>query len=174
MNLFDIFLILIVLFFVIRGIFRGLIKEITSFIGVACGYYAAYSYYSLLARPLTTWVSHPDYCNILSFLIIFVAVTLIISILGVIIKYLLNISPLGWIDRACGAVLGFTKSVLILAVVLIGLTSFLPKEGDIVQGSAISPYILKISSQITRIAPARIQNPFLKNLKDLKNHWKNG
>ena len=173
MNLFDIFLILIVLFFVIRGIFRGLIKETASFLGVACGYYAAYSYYPLLSRPLTAWISHPDYCNLISFLIIFVAMTLIVSVLGVIIKYLLNISPLGWIDRTCGAGLGFIKSVLILAVVLIGLTTFLPKEGDVVQSSAISPYILKISSQITRIAPTRIQSRFLKNLNDLKKYWKN-
>jgi membrane protein required for colicin V production len=113
MNTFDIVIIIIFGFCMIRGFFRGLIKELSSIIGVLGGFYAAYTYYMQVAIPLSGWIQNDSYRNILSFLIIFCAVFLIISILGVIIKYILNITFLGWVDRICGTGFGLIKGVLI-------------------------------------------------------------
>ncbi|MBW2176094.1 MAG: CvpA family protein, partial [Deltaproteobacteria bacterium] len=43
MTILDVLMIVIVGFCLIRGVFRGLIKEISSIIGVFAGYYAAYT-----------------------------------------------------------------------------------------------------------------------------------
>ena len=126
MNLFDIIVVVILCYCVIRGIFRGLIKELFSLIGVLGGFYAAYTYYMVLAKPLSRWIANAGHLNILSFLIIFCFVFIIISILGIIIHYILNIAFLGWVDRICGAVFGTAKGILIASVLLISLTAFLP------------------------------------------------
>jgi len=81
MNPFDMLATVIFAFCVIRGIFRGLIKEMSSIVGVLAGYYAAYSYYSEIAKLLSRWMTNSAYVNILSFLVIFCAVFFIVSIL---------------------------------------------------------------------------------------------
>jgi uncharacterized membrane protein required for colicin V production len=70
MNPFDILILVILGYCAVRGLFRGLVKEVSSIIGVLGGFYAAYSYYALLANLLTRLISDTAYRNILSFLII--------------------------------------------------------------------------------------------------------
>ncbi|RPJ17147.1 MAG: CvpA family protein, partial [Desulfobacteraceae bacterium] len=89
MNFFDIILIIILLYCLIRGILRGLLKEISSLIGVLGGFYAAYTYYKSLVIYLKRWIADPNYINILSFLIMFIFLFLMVSAVGIIIKYLL-------------------------------------------------------------------------------------
>ena len=122
MNLFDGVIIVVLAYCLIRGIFRGLIKEISSLVGVLGGFYAAYSYYTSVAKLLSRWISNAGYLNILSFLIIFFVVFFVISILGVIINYLLKIAFMGWIDRICGAGFGARRGGWIVSVMLEAVT----------------------------------------------------
>ncbi|MGD9335332.1 MAG: CvpA family protein, partial [Desulfobacterales bacterium] len=106
MNFFDIIVIVILGYCLIRGAFRGLVKELSSIIGVFGGFFGAYTYYPVLAKPLSKWIANVGYLNLLSFLIIFCGVFIIISILGIIINYLLKIVFLSWLDRVSGAMFG--------------------------------------------------------------------
>ncbi|MGD9175786.1 MAG: CvpA family protein, partial [Desulfobacterales bacterium] len=125
MNPFDIFIIIVISYSIIRGLFRGLVKEVSSIIGVLGGFYAAHSYYPMIAKLLAGIVKDQSYLNIMSFLIIFCGILIVISILGVVIKYLLNVAFLGWIDRICGVGFGLIKGVLIVTVIFIILTTVL-------------------------------------------------
>ena len=111
MNPFDIFIIIVLSYSIIRGLFRGLVKEASSIIGVLGGFYAAYSYYPMVAKLFSGLTINASYLNILSFLIIFCSVLIIISILGIVIKYLLNVAFLGWVDRICGVGFGLIKGI---------------------------------------------------------------
>ena len=171
MNSFDIIVVVILSFCVIRGIFRGLIKELSSIIGVLGGYYFAYSYYMVLARPLSRWISNPSYLNILSFLIIFSGILILISILGVIIKYVLKIAYLGWVDRICGAGFGITKGILIVSVLLITLTAFLPKNAPVIKNSYLAPYVTMISENMAKIISPDMKRNFSSKIAALKRTW---
>lgn len=171
MNFFDIAIIVILGFCVTRGVFRGLIKELSSIIGVLGGFYAAYSYYMVLAGPLSRWISNSAYLNILSFLIIFVGILIIIGILGVIIKYLLNIAFLGWVDRICGAGFGFIKGILIASVLLITLTSFLPKNTPVVKNSFLAPHVTMISEKMAKVVSKDMKRKFVAKITALKKTW---
>ena len=50
-NAFDIVLAVLLLLFVVRGLVRGLIKELAGFIGLLLGFFTAARYY-----PLFLWV----------------------------------------------------------------------------------------------------------------------
>ena len=165
-------MIVIVGFCLIRGIFRGLIKEISSIVGVLAGYYAAYTYYGYPAKLLSNWLSNADYINILSFFIIFCLVFLTISILGVIIKYLLNISSLGWVDRVCGSLAGLAKGILISAIVLVALTAFLPKGAPIIKKSLLAPHVALISETMVKVVPKQLKQEFNAKLKEVQIFWK--
>lgn len=172
MNFFDIIVVTILTYCIIRGVFRGLLKELSSIIGVFGGYYAAYTYYGMLAKPLSKWIDHTGYLNIFSFLIIFCLVFLIISILGVIINYLLKLAFLGWFDRLAGAIFGAMKAALIVSVLLIAFTAFLPKGSPVIKDSLFSPHITLISEKMIKVVPKDLKHAFLAKLSEFKKIWK--
>lgn len=173
MNFFDIAVVIILVYCLVRGIFRGLIKEVSSIVGVLGGFYAAYTYYGDLAKVIARWISDVAYLNILSFGIIFLGVFLVISILGVIIKYILNVAFLGWFDRVCGAGFGVIKGGLLVCVLFILLTAFLPKGAPIIRDSRLSPYISTVSETMAQVVSQNMKRDFTAKIKEMKKAWKN-
>lgn len=172
MNPFDIFIAIVLCFCLIRGIFRGLIKELSSTIGVLAGFYGAYTYYAPLARWLARWISNVGYLNILSFMLIFCVVFLLVSVAGVIIKYFLNIAFLGWVDRICGAGFGLIKAVLIISVVMLAFTAFLPKGSPLLKDSLLAPHVSVISSKMVKVVSKDMKQQFAQKFEALKKAWK--
>jgi membrane protein required for colicin V production len=171
MNPFDMLATVILAFCVIRGIFRGLIKEMSSIVGVLAGYYAAYSYYSEIAKLLSSWMTNSAYVNILSFLVIFCAVFFIVSILGVIIKYALNIAFLGWFDRICGSLFGSIKGVLIVAVLVVIFTAFLPQGSSFIKDSVLAPHVTTISEKLVKFVSKDLKQQFSSKIEHVKKFW---
>jgi len=172
MNALDIIIVVILGFCLVRGIFRGLIKELSSIVGVFAGFYAAYTYYTQLAKPLSRWISNEAYLNILSFLIIFCGVFIVISIFGIIIKYILKSASMGWTDRLCGAGFGSIKGILIVSVLLLVLTTFLPKNTPVIQSSLLAPHVMMVSEKIAKVIPKDMKEQFLTKIEDFKKVWK--
>jgi membrane protein required for colicin V production len=172
MNPFDILIAVIIGFCLIRGIFRGLVKELSSLVGVMAGFYAAYSYYTPLAKLLSKYLSFAAHSQITSFLLIFCVVFIIISILGVIIKYLSSISSLGWVDRICGAGFGLIKGLLITFVLFIAFTTFLPKNNTIMEKSLLAPHLSYVPAKMIKVVNQDMKQEFMKNIEGLKKIWK--
>jgi len=172
MNPFDIVIVTIIGYCLIRGIFRGIIKELSSIIGVLGGFYAAYTYYMDVAKLLSRWISYTPFLNILSFMIIFCGIFLIISILGVLVKYMLRIAFLGLVDRICGAGFGIVKGGLIVSVLLIMLTAFLPKGSPVIKDSLLSPYVTKVSENMAKVVSKDMKRKFLYKIAEIKKSWK--
>ena len=171
MNPFDILIIIILVYCVVRGLFRGLVKEVSSIFGVLGGFFAAYSYYPQIANLLTRLVTDEAYRNILAFLIIFCCVLILINVLGIIIKYLLNIAFLGWVDRVFGLLFGMTKGILIVSVLFIILTTFLTKGAPIIKNSLLAPHVMLVSENMAKVVSADMKRKFQKNLDELKSAW---
>ena len=159
-------------FCVIRGIFRGLIKEVSSIVGVMAGFYAAYTYFSDLAGLLSGWISNESYLNILSFLILFCLIFFLVSIIGVVIKYVLNIAFMGWFDRTCGAAFGLVKGILIVSMLFIIFTAFLPQGAPLVKNSVLAPHVNRISEKMIKVVPKDMKREFSAKVEELKKDWK--
>jgi len=171
MNPFDIFIIIVLGYSIVRGLFRGLVKEASSIIGVLGGFYAAYSYYPLVAKLISGFFVNLSYLNILSFLIIFCSILIIISILGIVINYLLNVAFLGWVDRICGVGFGLIKGVLIITVLFIILTTFLPKGAPLIKKSVLAPHVIWISEKMVHVVPMEMKKDFFSKLDEFKKEW---
>jgi membrane protein required for colicin V production len=172
MNSFDIITTVILGYSSIRGLFRGLVKELSSVVGVLGGFYGAYSYYPTVSKLMSGFISDPSHRNILGFFLIFCGVFVIISIVGVIIKYLLNVAFLGWVDRIGGVMVGIVKGVLIVSVFFIALTAFLPKGAPLIKRSHMAPHVLWLSENMAKVVPQDLKRQFWDKLKDLKKTWK--
>lgn len=171
MNLLDMLIVIILGYGLIRGIFRGMIKELSSIIGVLGGFYAAYSYFPLVSAMMEDWITNVAFLNILSFMLIFCIIFFIISILGVIIKYLMHVASLGWLDRLCGASFGFIKAVLIVSVILLALTAFLPKGAPIIKTSVLSPHVTIISEKLAQLVSQEMKQAYTAKIEEIKKAW---
>ncbi len=155
----------------VRGLFRGLVKELSSIIGVLGGFYAAYTYYKVLAGLLAGLIHDTSYLNILSFLTIFCFVLIVVGVLGVIIKYVLNIAFLGWVDRIGGVVFGVLKGVLIVSILFITLTAFLPKGTAFIKDSQLAPHVSWVSERMAKVISKEMKQDFRAKLGELKKAW---
>lgn len=172
MNALDIVIGVVLIYCLVRGIFRGLIEEVSSVVGVLGGFYGAFTYYPDAARLLGRWIANTAYASILGFLIIFTLVIVLVGILGIIIKYLMNIASLGWSDRILGSLIGAAKGVLIVSVLLVALTAFLPKGTPVLQKSLLAPHATRISETLAMVVSKDMKAQFDTNMKVLKDTWK--
>ena len=171
MNPFDMLIIVVLAFSVIRGVFRGLIKELSSIVGVMAGFYAAYSYYPSIAGLLAHWMTDSAYVNIIGFLILFCVVFFIVSVIGVVIKYLLNVAFMGWFDRMCGAGFGLIKGILIVAVLFILFTAFLPKGAAFVKDSVLAPHVAVLAEKMAKVVSKDMKQQFNSKIRELQRSW---
>ncbi len=174
MNAFDILIVVVVSYGLIRGLFRGLVKEVASILGVIGGFFAAYLYYEPVAGWLTALVSNPGYRKILAFMILFCGVLIVVNLIAIVLKYLLNLIFLGWLDRLGGVGFGLVKGVLIVSVVFMALTAFLPKGAPIIKDSVGAPYVAWVSEHLATTLSSDIKREFALKLGELKKAWQPG
>jgi len=103
--------------------------------------------------------------------VIFCGVFILVSIAGVIIKYLMNIAFLGWVDRICGVFFGIAKGVLIASVLLMMLTAFLPKGAPLIKDSLLAPHVTKISEVMAQLVSKEMKMEFTTKITELKKIW---
>jgi membrane protein required for colicin V production len=172
MNILDIVILVILGFCLVRGIFRGIIKEVTSIAGVFVGFFVAYNFYPFVAVLISRFFTNEALLNIASFFLAFTILFLLVGLVGVILKHLFKAVALGWVDRLLGATLGFIKAVLIVSVLLVPLTTYLPQKTPVMKDSLLAPYATKISQVLVAVVPKEMKEKFHENINALKETWK--
>lgn len=167
----DYILVTILGFCLVRGIFRGLVKEVSGIVGVLAGFYFAYTYHGHLSALLVGWLPPGGYAGIVGFLILFVGIYLAINLLAALLKYLLNIASMGWTDRIGGLLVGGVKGVLILAVLVAMLTTFLPKDTKVLKDSITVQHVMPVSTALMGVVSTDLKAMFDNHLKELKTTW---
>ncbi|MBW1649206.1 MAG: CvpA family protein [Deltaproteobacteria bacterium] len=167
MNPLDITIIIILGYCVTRGLFRGLIKELTAIIALFIGFHAAYNYYPLLSKQLAVWAPNFQYLKITSFLIIFFVVVIIVNLIGMIIKYIINFVFLGWIDKIFGVIFGVLKAGLIVVILAAIITAFIPKGSIFLSESLIFPHLSQASKQLVKLIPENMKSNLEVMIKEL-------
>jgi membrane protein required for colicin V production len=171
MNLLDYILIAVLAFCLSRGIFRGLIKELSSIIGLLGGFYAAYTYYGHLTGVLSAWIENPVYLNIISFLIIWIGIYTAVTVMALILKYFMKIAFLGWLDRIGGALLGAIKGLLVAVTLIVVLTAFLPQNTVVLRDSTVARRMITVSSFVVQVTTKEMRALFSSKSKELNKTW---
>jgi len=172
MNPFDMAVVAIMGYCIIRGIFRGVIREIAAIVGVVGGFYVAYTRHQGLAPFLGQWISNPTYVNIISFLLIFTVIFTLVTGLGILLRTLLKAVFLGFIDRFFGAVFGVAKGVVLAALLFFLLTTFLPQKGAYaVRHSVTGPAVNRAAGVLVLLVPEGVRARIEKRILGLKEKW---
>lgn len=129
MTSFDYVVLTIVGACIIISMMRGAVREMLSIVGWLVAFYVAKTYANQLIPLLPQNIPTDSLRVLAAFIILFLAVLLIFSLLSIALSGLLRKIGLGWLNRFFGALLGFLKGLLIVCVLvfLAGLTN-IPKD----------------------------------------------
>jgi membrane protein required for colicin V production len=156
MNSIDIFILIFIAFFFVRGLFRGFVIELTALIGLVLGYFIAISYVGVITTLILA--KFPDLpasaVKIIIFAILFVATNVLLKLVAQMITKTLKFAMLGWLNRWLGAVFGMLKSILILCIIVL-IIDFLPfsetaLQNEEVQNSQLYPILDTLGPELYR------------------------
>lgn len=130
MNFFDIFILVVLCLFAVKGLVRGLVNEASSLAGLLAGGWLAYSFYPLLGAPIKNVLHLPAHLSsFLAFIIILLLTGVCAHILGNIITAALRLVMLGSLNRLGGIAIGTTEGALLLCMIFsIASSSFMPEQ----------------------------------------------
>ncbi len=172
MNFLDIIIVNILAICLLSGLFEGIFKEVVSLIGIAAAFYPASKYYPLLVNPLSDLVSNTAAMNTIGFFILFGAVMISVGLLGIIVhKTFWDIVFTRLTDHFFGTLVGFAKGVLLVSVIFVVLTAFLPKRSPLLRDSVFSPHVAVISDKMALFAGKKLKNRFFTKRIALENSW---
>ncbi len=171
MNILDILLIIIVVFCVIRSWSKGFIREIFSILGIIVGVLVASRYYQLLFPYVGRYISDDAFISLLSFTLVFLGTFTIVAVLGMLVKALVRIMFVGWVDHTMGGIFGFVKGLLFVSLIIWILTTFLPKGSSLLRGSRFSPYIARASRIFVVMIPKKLKDVSDKKQREMRELW---
>lgn len=150
MNTFDLIILLILGILGIKGLFKGMVLEIFTLIGLLIGYLVALRFKSDLAGWIQDWIHLPDMViNTVSFLLIFMLIIILCRFVAGRIRQLVKWTFLGWVDRGGGMLIGLFKGAII-ASLLVLLISIIPLSERIEKEKQSS----LLFSPVSTVAPA--------------------
>lgn len=157
MNFLDIILICVAGLFLIRGFFRGLVREILSLTAVILGVVLASRYNSILAPHLELYISNQMTVAALSYVLVFVGTVLAFWLLAKGIQTILNIALLGWLDRLMGGILGLAEGALVSMIVLMLVQSFAP-DSETVKTSLVAQHSRHVMEVLGDMTPESMRD----------------
>lgn len=160
LNIADLSLAIVWLFFCIRGYMRGLVKEVGSLAAIVMGFYCAGTYHKALAPHLTDFISG-NYAGTAAYLLIFTVALIAVWFLALAISGMVKVTMTQWADRFFGGIFGLAKGVILTAVFLF-LIHLASPNPDFLKGSLLVPVLEKVSSKLVRYIPPDINEKLRK------------
>ncbi len=168
MNLLDIVIIAVIGFLVVRGIFRGFIREIGSLAGVILGLWLGSVFQPDVRVYLEPYFPDGKYLALISFAIIFFVVLIGCNLLGWGLKKLVKLLFLGWVDTALGVALAVLKGVILSYAGIVLLTFFVPANSTLITDSALAPLVARSYQSIVKLIPPEEYEKWKKNFTGKK------
>lgn len=159
MNPLDLIIIATMIFLIVRGLFRGFIREIASLAGVILGIWIANLYHPQMTEYLKEYLPAFKFLTIFSFAVIFVIVLVLCNLFGWSLRTIIKKASLGWTDRILGASLSVLKGIVIICFAIIMLNFFVPSKAPLITRSKLAPLIItSCQSMVSLISPSSYQN----------------
>ena len=129
MEVIDIIILVLIGIGAISGLMRGSIKQLAQIVGFVAGLLLARGMFGVVAEQLAPALGTSiTIAQILSFILIWVAVPIGCSLIASVLTKALNVVNLGWLNRLAGALLGAVKLMLLIGLGIYVLEYIDPKS----------------------------------------------
>ncbi|HZI94513.1 MAG TPA: CvpA family protein [Patescibacteria group bacterium] len=169
---FDLAAGLTILALALWGGFRGIVRLVLGFAGIALGWVLAVRYGEQLALRLGAArhaaESGPDIRRFVAFALIFIVVALCASVLAWLITRALGAVKLGGANRLAGAGVGVLLAIALVCAVTIPVLGLWPPDGgSLMKGSLLAPYAAAGGQYLETLAPEPLRARFLDGARRL-------
>lgn len=172
-NWFDIVLVLILLWSAVAGLRAGLARVVIGLIATVIGLIAGFWFYRIPSAKLMPWLKAPVLAEVLGFLIIFVGVLILGSLVAALFSRLFRWMGLSWFNHFLGGIAGFLRGALIIAAIADVLVAYSPSPTPtFLETSRVLPYASQLSSWLADLAPHELKDSFTEQMDNLKQLWR--
>ncbi len=142
MSLVDIVILVVLAFFLLKGVLRGLLREVCSLLGLVLGGVLAFVYHLPLAQVLQDRINLPAQVSVWgAYLGIFLVTIILFGVLGFVLHRFVKLIFLGGFNRLAGAFFGIAQGVVLLSMMMLALNS------------SIVPDAVRASAKNSQLAP---------------------
>jgi membrane protein required for colicin V production len=125
---YDLVVIGFFLLLVVRGIWLGFLKQITTLVALYLGYIIAGNYHDRIFPFLKEISSNPKVVFFASYAVVFVVAYVAVMLIGKGLAYVMKLTLTGWFDKVLGGLLGAAKALILIIIIHLGLNIVLPPE----------------------------------------------
>ena len=146
----------------LRGAWIGFVRQLAA-LGALVGSYFLAGHYAPRILPWAEGLgANPKVTFFVSFAILFLAAALTFTLLGKLLRSVLQIIMLGWLDRLAGMALGGVKAAVVASLLYMFAASSLSASNDLLRRSFSAPY-LKQGAELLRslIDDPRLRTAFV-------------
>lgn len=156
--LIDIIFILVLILAIFKGLNKGLILGIFSFLAIIIGLAAALKLSVVVANYLQeSMITATKWLPLLSFILVLIVVILLVGLVARFIKKALQFAMLGWLDSLGGMILYIALYTIIFSIFLFYASKLILIQPEVVAGSRTYPYIApwgpKVIDNLGKIIP---------------------
>ena len=152
-NLVDIFAGIVTLLFLVRGLIRGLAREVGSVLGIVGGFFLARHFQSSVQPALEPlFPNHPDMAAIAAFALILVATIIGVALLVFALRKFMSVTLTSWVDHFLGAFGGLAKGLLLLTVMFYLAQGLFP-DLDVIKTAQCTPLFESLADYLRSFLP---------------------
>lgn len=152
MNWLDVILLLPLLVGLVRGIMRGLVSEVIAFVVIILGVLVSRTVVNPFSQWLLTQFEWPQgVCNVVAYVLIFLAVAIVLTIFARGLTKLLRSIHLGWANRLAGGLFGLIKYGILVIIIVFAMDRTNQAfhwldDSPVVKSSVVYPVMVKATN----------------------------
>ncbi len=173
MSWLDLAILSILIINFIYSLCKGAVREVFSLVALFIGYIAASKTHAYGAAYLLLVLKNPTLARVISFVAVFILVSLLVGFIGKLVHDLTQRAKLTFPNRLLGGAMGLLKGGVMVVVFLIIATHLFPETRPLAQGSKIAPTFLRATELLMKMVPADLSAPVSRNIDKLKRVRKN-
>lgn len=157
---------------VISGFLAGFARAGIGLLAAITGVVFGFWFYSIPAERIHKFISSVAVSNLIGFLVVFFACTMLGGLIGNLLAKLLKWTGLSWLDRIMGAGFGLIRGGLAAVAFVSVLMAFTPRPvPGWMTGSALLPYAIDESNMIASLAPRALKDPVRDTIREIRQAW---
>ena len=129
MNIADLIFLLLALFFVIKGFFRGFISEFMSMAALILGLIAALAFQNQVSALLKDMIKSDTFRPIAAFFLLFIGTYILVKLLELLLHNAIEAIKMNSLDRLLGLVWGLLETAVIVLIIVFLVYRFKFKAG---------------------------------------------
>jgi len=145
---FDILVLLIFLAFLVRGVWIGFIRQISSLVALIGGFVLAGYFDNDFYRFVLPYLKNSHITFLITYVVLFVVFFFVIKLAGLGLRLVMDLSLVAWFDRTVGGIFGVIKGIFFVSLLFVVISSYLSGSNSYLKNSITYPYLAKSSKII--------------------------